>query len=52
LEVCRTLYLDPSMAELSEGAKPLADMLAIMVRELGALTARLGDRGIIPQAAE
>lgn len=52
LEVCRTLYLDPAMAELSEGAKPLAEMLSVMVRELGALTARLGDRGIMPQAAE
>lgn len=52
LEVCRTLYLDPAMAELSEGAKPLAEMLAAMVRELGALTARLGDRGIMSQAAE
>ena len=52
LEVCRSLYLDDSMAELSDGAKPLAKMLAGMVRELGAVTARLAEGGSLAQAAE
>ncbi len=52
LEVCRTLYLDPAMAELSDGAKPMAKMLAALVRELAAITARLGESGVLAQAAE
>lgn len=52
LEVCRTLYLDTALAELSQGAKPLGKLIAGMVRELGAVTARLGENGVTTQAAE
>ncbi|MEP2736138.1 MAG: N-formylglutamate amidohydrolase [Erythrobacter sp.] len=45
LEVCRSLYLDGALAQLSGGAEPLIEMLAGMVRELAASTARLGDTG-------
>ena len=52
IEVCRATYLDSKLSEPSAGLKPLASMLAGLVRELGAETARLGDRGYLPQAAE
>ncbi|MEO9462742.1 MAG: N-formylglutamate amidohydrolase [Marinomonas sp.] len=52
LEVCRSLYLGDGLAELSDGAKPLAAMLAGLVRELGAVTARLAESGSFAQAAE
>jgi N-formylglutamate amidohydrolase len=45
LEVCRSLYLDGALAQLSAGAAPLAETLAAMVRELAASTARLGEAG-------
>lgn len=49
LEVCRSLYLDGAMAQLSDGAQPLAEMLAGMVRELAASTARLGEAASGPK---
>lgn len=52
LEVCRTLYLDAPLSRLSDGAAPLGKMLAGLVRELGAATARLGENGLFAQAAE
>ncbi len=52
VEVCRSTYLDDRMAEPSAGLGPMAKMLAGLVRELGAETARLGDDGRFAQAAE
>lgn len=52
LEVCRSAYLDKQLLEPSNGLDPLADMLAGLVRELGAETARLGTGGQVAQAAE
>lgn len=52
VEVCRSLYLDNQMRDVSPGLKPVADMLASLVRELGAETARLGDDGRFCEAAE
>lgn len=49
LEVCRSLYLDGAMAQLSDGAQPLAEMLAGLVRELAASTARLGEAASGPK---
>lgn len=52
LEVCRTLYLDASLTQLRSSAEPLSKMLAGMVRELGAVTARIGEGKALAQAAE
>jgi N-formylglutamate amidohydrolase len=52
LEICRSLYLDGAMQLDAARAKPLIAMLAGLVRELGAGTARLADEGRLPQAAE
>lgn len=52
VEVCRTLYLDSQFDEPSSGLRPLADMLAGLLRELGAETARIGRIGEMAQAAE
>lgn len=52
IEVCRSAYLDVSLAQTSAALKPLAKMLAGLVRELGAHTAGLGNRGDLAQAAE
>ncbi|MEL7189294.1 MAG: N-formylglutamate amidohydrolase [Pseudomonadota bacterium] len=52
VEVCRSTYLDEHLSDLSAGVKPMASMLAGLVRELGAEAARLGGEGQLPQAAE
>ncbi len=52
IEVCRSAYLDDRLAEPSMRLAPLAKMLAGLVRELGAETARRGDGGQFAQAAE
>lgn len=52
IEVCRSMYLDDRHYATSPGLKPLAKMLAGLVRELGAATARLSDRGRFDEAAE
>jgi N-formylglutamate amidohydrolase len=52
IEVCRSTYLDTSFAEPTSGAKAIAQLLAGLVRILGAETAGLGSRGQVAQAAE
>lgn len=52
VEICRSTYLDESLNEPSEALKPLAKMLAGLVRELGAKTAQLAAAGQTAQAAE
>ncbi len=52
VEVCRSAYLDKFLSEPSHGLTPLAQMLAGLVRELGAETAHLGSSGHLAQAAE
>lgn len=52
LEVCRSRYLDRRLAEPGEGLGDLARLVAGMVRELGAATARLAQGGPFAQAAE
>lgn len=52
IELCRSTYLDAKLCDTSQSLAPLARVLAGLVRELGAMTARLGDNGQMPQAAE
>lgn len=52
VEVCRAAYLDERLEEPSAGLEPLARMLAGLVRELGAQTARLGRGEAMGEAAE
>mgnify|MGYP001828155160 CR=1 FL=1 len=52
IEVCRSTYLDDALSQPTDAVKPLAKMLAGLVRELGAETAGLGAGGRIAQAAE
>ncbi|MEL7447470.1 MAG: N-formylglutamate amidohydrolase, partial [Pseudomonadota bacterium] len=52
LEVCRSIYLKRGFAEPSHELDALGKLLASMVRELGAETARLGDGGQLAFAAE
>ena len=52
LELCRSTYLDAALSEPTEAGAPLAAMLAGLVRELGAETARIGAGGQMRQAAE
>jgi len=52
IEVCRSTYLDDALAEQIDALKPMAQMLAGFVRELGAETAGLGAGGQLAQAAE
>ncbi|MEL6529794.1 MAG: N-formylglutamate amidohydrolase [Pseudomonadota bacterium] len=52
IEVCRSTYLDSRFAEPTESLVPLAKIMAVLVRELGADVARLGGNSDIPQAAE
>lgn len=52
IEICRSTYLDASLSEPTQAVKPLARMLAGLVRELGAETAGLGAGGQLAQAAE
>lgn len=52
IELCRSTYLDDALSEPTPAVKPLAKMLAGLVRELGAETAGLGAGGDMAQAAE
>lgn len=52
IEVCRSTYLDAAFSETSPNAGALAQMLAGLVRVLGAETAGLGSGVQVPQAAE
>ncbi len=52
IEVCRSLYLDEQLSQPTERLGPVAKMLAGLVRELGAETARFGSASDIAQAAE
>lgn len=52
IEICRSTYLDDALVQPSASLKPLATMLAGLVRELGAETAGLGAAGQMAQAAE
>jgi len=52
IEICRSTYLDPLLVQTSEELKPLAQVLAGLVRELGAGAARLAQSGQFAQAAE
>ncbi|WP_298467173.1 N-formylglutamate amidohydrolase [uncultured Erythrobacter sp.] len=52
VEVCRATYLDDRLAEPSANLPRVARMLAALVRELGAETARLGRGSEFAQAAE
>ncbi|MBV7260363.1 N-formylglutamate amidohydrolase [Erythrobacter crassostreae] len=52
VEMCRSTYLDDRLSEPSDALRPLANMLAGLVRELGAETAHLAAGGRMAQAAE
>lgn len=52
IEVCRATYLDRQLSEPGPGLPVVAEMLAALVRELGAETALLGGNEGIRQAAE
>lgn len=52
VEVCRSTYLDSRMDQPTANLAPMAEMLAGLVRELGAATARLAAGGQLVQAAE
>lgn len=52
VELCRSTYLDATLSHTTAAVKPLANMIAGMVRELGAETAGLGAGGQTAQAAE
>lgn len=52
IELCRSTYLDARLSETTEAVKPIAKMLAGLVRELGAETAGIAAGGEIRQAAE
>lgn len=52
IEVCRATYLDRQLAEPGAGLPVVAEMLAALVRELGAEAALLSGNGATRQAAE
>lgn len=52
IEVCRATYLDRHLAEPGAGLPAIADMLAALVRELGAEAALQGGAEGLRQAAE
>lgn len=52
LEVCRSTYLDSQMIMPGDGISAMAEMIAGLVRELGAATAQLAQSGGVAQAAE
>ncbi|TRD12382.1 N-formylglutamate amidohydrolase [Erythrobacter insulae] len=52
VEICRSSYLDENLDEPTAALAPLAQMLAGLVRVLGAETANLGCPGQMKQAAE
>ena len=52
IEVCRSTYLDEDFSETSSGLGIVAQMLEGLVRELGAETARMADKGRLDEAAE
>jgi N-formylglutamate amidohydrolase len=52
LEVCRSIYLDGRLQELSDGFESIASLLGGLVAELASLVAGLGRRSAMLQAAE
>lgn len=52
IEICRSTYLDSMLDQPSDTLQPLAQVLAGLVRELGAAAARLAQSGQFAQAAE
>nr|WP_281501161.1 N-formylglutamate amidohydrolase [Erythrobacter sp. F6033] len=52
IEVCRSAYLDDQLSEPSNALEPLGELLAELIRQLGADTAHLGSNGRMAQAAE
>ena len=52
IEVCRATYLDRALAEPGVGLPGVAEMLGVLLRELGAETALLGGGEGVLQAAE
>ncbi len=52
VEVCRSIYLDAALAELSSGAMQIASQLAGMIQEVGRDTAALGQARQMLEAAE
>jgi N-formylglutamate amidohydrolase len=52
IEVCRARYLDRQLSEPGEGLAATAQLLAALVRELGAETALLGGGEALRQVAE
>lgn len=52
LEICRSSYLDMHLLEPSDGLRQMAGVIAGLVRELGAATARLAQNLGFAQAAE
>ncbi|WP_296024593.1 N-formylglutamate amidohydrolase [uncultured Altererythrobacter sp.] len=52
IEVCRSTYLDARQEQLSPKARTLVKMLAGLVQDLGAMTARMMGRGDLRNAAE
>jgi N-formylglutamate amidohydrolase len=52
VEVCRSAYLDERLERPCKGLGPLAQLLAGLVRELGAHTARLARGNAMGEAAE
>ncbi|MBE5073067.1 N-formylglutamate amidohydrolase [Erythrobacteraceae bacterium E2-1 Yellow Sea] len=52
MEICRTTYLDHSLAETGPGLPNIANMLAGLVRELADVTIRLGQGSSYSLAAE
>ncbi|MGY6552102.1 MAG: N-formylglutamate amidohydrolase [Erythrobacter sp.] len=52
VEVCRSLYLDADLAELTREARDIANVLAGLALELGRQTALLGEGRAMLEAAE
>uniref|UniRef100_UPI003D0C5720 N-formylglutamate amidohydrolase n=1 Tax=Altererythrobacter sp. TaxID=1872480 RepID=UPI003D0C5720 len=52
IEVCRSSYLDSQMVEPGGGMHSMSRLIAGLVRELGAATARLAQHAGFAQAAE
>lgn len=51
-EICRSTYLDRNLDQPGDGLAPVAALMATLVRDLGAATAKLAQRGHYAQAAE
>lgn len=52
LEICRSIYLDARMEEVTARMLPLARLLAGFIREMGAAVARMAGEASFRQAAE